>query len=61
MVLGVFSLSRSDFEREKKATSVPDIKAESNKSNNKAITAVTTGQSIVAFKNVLVGSGSNEK
>jgi hypothetical protein len=55
------SLSRSDFESEKNATSVPEISAESSKRKSKAITPVITDQSILDNKNILVGSGSKEK
>lgn len=51
--------SRSVFEREKKATSDPDMRAEQIKSTKSAIKPIVNGQSMEIAKNKLDGSGSN--
>ena len=52
--------SKSDFESEKKATSVPEIIADkiNNPTNEKM--PIMDDQSIFEIKNVLAGSGSND-
>jgi len=51
--------SKSGFVNEKKATSVPDIKADKNSNISKVIVPVTNDQFIEIIKNILEGSGSN--
>ena len=59
--LGLLSVSKSsniDLEREKKATSVPEIKADKNNKTNNKIASNTIDHCIEKNKEVNKGSGS---
>ena len=53
-------LSKSDFESEKKATSVPEMIADMNNKTTSEKMPIMDDQSIFEIKNVLTGSGSND-